>query len=294
MKHQETVDTVSTHGKSRFLDIASRYARNKRALICLLIMLVILFLATFAGLFGTYEESVTVDIMNKLQTPSAEHWFGTDTYGRDLFLRCIYGARTSLVIGISASLCSLIVGGLLGMTAAYYGGNYEAVIMRLLDIFSAVPTVLLAICIVAALGGSTVNIIIALAISRVPAFARIARSSVLGVVGQEYVEAARSGGAYDLRILLRHILPNMLGPIMVQTTTNVAQNILQIASLSFLGLGVPAPAPEWGAIITEAKAVMRMYPHMIWIPGICIMVTSLSINSIGDGLRDALDPRLKS
>ena len=287
-------EDVRVKRKSQVIETAKRYMKNKLAVLGLLIFLVILFFALFAGKFGTYEESVAIDIVNKLKTPSSEHWFGTDTYGRDLFLRCIYGARISLIIGIVASLLSLLVGGLLGMTAAYYGGNYDNITMRMLDIFSAIPTILLAICIVAALGDSTFNIILALAISRMPSFARIARASVLGVSGQEYVEAARAGGTGDMRILLRHVLPNMLGPIMVQTTTNVAQMILQIASLSFLGLGVPSPTPEWGAIITEAKGVMRMFPYMIWIPGICIMAASLSVNLIGDGLRDALDPRLKN
>jgi peptide/nickel transport system permease protein len=287
-------EDVRVKRKSQVIETAKRYMKNKLAVLGLLIFLVILFFALFAGKFGTYEESVAIDIVNKLKTPSSEHWFGTDTYGRDLFLRCIYGARISLIIGIVASLLSLLVGGLLGMTAAYYGGNYDNNAMRMLDIFSAIPTILLAICIVAALGDSTFNIILALAISRMPSFARIARASVLGVSGQEYVEAARAGGTGDMRILLRHVLPNMLGPIMVQTTTNVAQMILQIASLSFLGLGVPSPTPEWGAIITEAKGVMRMFPYMIWIPGICIMAASLSVNLIGDSLRDALDPRLKN
>lgn len=287
-------EDVRVKRKSQVIETAKRYMKNKLAVLGLLIFLVILFFALFAGKFGTYEESVAIDIVNKLKTPSSEHWFGTDTYGRDLFLRCIYGARISLIIGIVASLLSLLVGGLLGMTAAYYGGNYDNNAMRMLDIFSAIPTILLAICIVAALGDSAFNIILALAISRMPSFARIARASVLGVSGQEYVEAARAGGTGDMRILLRHVLPNMLGPIMVQTTTNVAQMILQIASLSFLGLGVPSPTPEWGAIITEAKGVMRMFPYMIWIPGICIMAASLSVNLIGDSLRDALDPRLKN
>ena len=287
-------EDVRVKRKSQVIETAKRYMKNKLAVLGLIIFLVILFFALFAGKFGTYEESVAIDIVNKLKTPSSEHWFGTDTYGRDLFLRCIYGARISLIIGIVASLLSLLVGGLLGMTAAYYGGNYDNNAMRMLDIFSAIPTILLAICIVAALGDSTFNIILALAISRMPSFARIARASVLGVSGQEYVEAARAGGTGDMRILLRHVLPNMLGPIMVQTTTNVAQMILQIASLSFLGLGVPSPTPEWGAIITEAKGVLRMFPYMIWIPGICIMAASLSVNLIGDSLRDALDPRLKN
>ena len=287
-------EDVRVKRKSQVIETAKRYMKNKLAVLGLLIFLVILFFALFAGKFGTYEESVAIDIVNKLKTPSSEHWFGTDTYGRDLFLRCIYGARISLIIGIVASLLSQLVGGLHGMTAAYYRGNYDNNAMRMLDIFSAIPTILLAICIVAALGDSTFNIILALAISRMPSFARIARASVLGVSGQEYVEAARAGGTGDMRILLRHVLPNMLGPIMVQTTTNVAQMILQIASLSFLGLGVPSPTPEWGAIITEAKGVMRMFPYMIWIPGICIMAASLSVNLIGDSLRDALDPRLKN
>lgn len=280
--------------ESQFLEIAQRYAKNRRALFGLALFMIILFFAAFAGMFGTYEESVALDIMHKLQKPSAEHWFGTDTLGRDLFLRCIYGARISLVIGISSSLMSLALGTLLGMTAAYYGGLYENLVMRALDIFSGIPTILLAICVVSALGDSTLNLIMALGISRTPSFSRMARSAVLGVSDQEYVEAARAGGTRDLRILLRHILPNALGPIIVSFTTSVSQMILQIASLSFLGLGVPAPAPEWGAIITEAKTVMRMYPHMIWIPGLCIMSASLSISMIGDGLRDALDPRLKS
>lgn len=275
-------------------ETARRFMKSKLAVLGLCIFLVILFLAVFAGLFGTYEESITQDVMHKLKSPSSEHWFGTDNYGRDLFLRCIYGARISLVIGISASLLSALGGCVVGMTAGFYGGKYDNIVMRLMDVFSAIPTILLAICIVAALGSSTINLVIALAISRVPAFARITRASVLGVAGQEYVEAARAGGTHDSRILIRHIFPNILGPVLVQFTTNVAQMILQTASLSFLGLGVAAPTPEWGAIISGAKSFMRNYPYMIWFPGLSIIAASLSINLIGDGLRDALDPRLKT
>lgn len=271
-----------------------RFCKSKLAVIGLIIFLIILFFAIFAGLFGTYQQSVTQNVMQKLKAPSADHWFGTDNYGRDLFLRCIYGARISLIIGITSSLLSMIGGCLIGMTAGFYGGNYDNIVMRLMDVFSAIPTILLAICIVAALGSSTPNLIIALAISRIPAFARIARASVMGEAGQEYVEAAKAGGTHDARILLRHIFPNMLGPIMIQATTNVAQMILQTASLSFLGLGVAAPTPEWGAIISGAKAYMRSHSYMIWFPGLSIIAASLSINLIGDGLRDALDPRLKS
>ena len=289
---QGTVPREKRNGQ--FKEVVRRYKKSRLAVLGLCIFIIIFFFAASAGLFGSYEDSVTQNIMHKLQKPSAEHWFGTDEYGRDLFLRCIYGARISLVIGISASLLSMLAGCALGMTSAFYGGAYDNIIMRALDIFSAIPTILLAICIVAALGSSTVNLIIALAISRMPAFARIARASVLGVSGQEYVEAARAGGTRDSRILIRHILPNILGPLMVQATTNVAQMILQTASLSFLGLGVSAPTPEWGAIISSAKSYMRVYPFLIWIPGLNIIAASLSINLIGDGLRDALDPRLKS
>ena len=271
-----------------------RYKKSKLAMIGLLIFVIIVLFAAFAGLFGTYEDSITQNIMHKLQTPNAEHWFGTDRYGRDLFLRCIYGARISLVIGLTAMFLAMIVGVMLGMTAGFYGGLYDNLVMRGLDIFSAIPTILLAICVVAALGSSTPNLVIALAISRMPAFARIARASVLGISGQEYVEAARAGGTKDLRILLRHVLPNMLSPLIVQATACVASLILQTASLSFLGLGVPAPTPEWGAIITEGKSFVRTHPYTVWIPGMCVIAASLSVSLIGDGLRDALDPRLKS
>ncbi|MBR6704224.1 MAG: ABC transporter permease [Lachnospiraceae bacterium] len=279
---------------SGFGETFRRYRKSKLAMAGLIVFTIILFFAVGAGLFGTYKESITQHIMEKLQSPSSKHWFGTDAYGRDLFLRCIYGARISLIIGISSSALSMLGGCLIGMTAGFYGGRYDNIIMRVMDIFSSIPTILLAICIVAALGSDTINLIVALAISRIPAFARIARASVMGESGREYVEAAKAGGTRDARIMIRHIFPNILGPLLVQATTNVAQMILQTASLSFLGLGVEAPAPEWGAIISGAKGFMLLYPYMIWIPGLCIILASMSINLIGDGLRDALDPRLKT
>ena len=279
---------------SQFKEIARRFFKNKLATLGFIMFLVVLFFALFAGLFGTYEESITQNIMQKLKVPSAEHWFGTDNYGRDLFLRCIYGARISLSIGFSASILSAVFGTIIGLTAAFYGGKYENFMMRLLDVFSAVPTILLAICVVSALGTSTVNLVLAMAIARTPGFARQARGSALTVAGQEYVEAARCGGTGDIRIMLRHILPNAMAPLIISFTGNISSMILQNASLSFLGLGVPAPAPEWGALISGAKAYMRNFPHMIWFPGICIIVAALSISLMGDGVRDALDPKLKS
>ena len=279
---------------SQLKEIARRFFKNKLATLGFIMFLVVLFFAIFSGLFGTYEESITQNIMQKLKVPSSEHWFGTDNYGRDLFLRCVYGARISLSIGFSASILSAVFGTIIGLTAAFYGGRYENFMMRLLDVFSAVPTILLAICVVSALGTSTANLVLAMAIARTPGFARQARGSALTVAGQEYVEAARCGGTSDARIMLRHILPNAMAPLIITFTGNISSMILQNASLSFLGLGVPAPAPEWGALISGAKAYMRNFPHMIWFPGICIIIAALSISLIGDGLRDALDPKLKS
>ena len=278
---------------SQFKEIARRFFKNKLATLGFILFLIVLFFAIFAGMFGTYEESITQNVMQKLKVPSSEHWFGTDNYGRDLFLRCIYGARISLSIGFSASIVSAVMGTIIGLTAAFYGGRYENFMMRLLDVFSAVPTILLAICVVSALGTSTVNLVLAMAIARTPGFARQARGSALTVAGQEYVEAARCGGTSDARIMLRHILPNAMAPLIISFTGNISSMILQNASLSFLGLGIAAPMPEWGAMISAGKGFLRTYPHMVFAPGLCIIATSLSINLIGDGLRDAMDPRLK-
>ena len=279
---------------SQMKEIARRFFKSKLATFGFILFLIVVFFAVFAGLFGTYEESITQNIMEKNLRPSAEHWFGTDNYGRDLFLRCIYGARISLIISVSSSLLSAVVGSIAGMTAAYYGGKYENIMMRLMDEFSAVPTILLAICVVAALGASSVNLVIAMAFARMPGFTRTARGAALSVVGQEHIEAAKCGGTRDARIILRHVFPNAMAPVIVMFTGNISNMILQNASLSFLGLGVPAPAPDWGAIISGAKGFMRNFPHMVWFPGLCIIAAALSISLIGDGLRDALDPRLKS
>lgn len=279
------------HGQ--FLDIVKRFLNNKSAVVGLIIFAVIVFLAVFAGLFGSYEECITTNIMQKNQTPSAEHWFGTDNYGRDLFLRCIYGARTSLVIGMVTATICLFIGTVLGMTAGFYGGLYDNLVMRFLDMMSSIPSTLMAICVVSALGDGIPNLILAITMSRFGGFARQARAAVLAQAGQEYVEAARAGGVRDFRILGRHIFPNILSLALVNYTLQVSHIILGIATLSFLGLGIAAPMPEWGAMISAGKGFLRTFPHMVFAPGLCIIATSLSINLIGDGLRDAMDPRLK-
>ena len=279
------------HGQ--FLDILKRFLNNKSAVVGLIIFAVIVFFAVFAGLFGSYEECITTNIMMKNKVPSAEFWFGTDNYGRDLFLRCIYGARTSLVIGLVTATICLIIGTTLGMTAGYYGGLYENLVMRFLDMMSSIPSTLMAICVVSALGDGIPNLILAITMSRFGGFARQARAAVLTQAGQEYVEAARAGGVRDFRLLVRHVFPNILSVVLINYTLQVSHIILGIATLSFLGLGIAAPMPEWGAMISAGKGFLRTFPHMVFAPGLCIVATSLSINLIGDGLRDAMDPRLK-
>lgn len=230
----------------------------------------------------------------RLQGPTLKHPFGLDEFGRDILLRVLWGTRYSLFLGVSAIMFSAVVGGLLGSLSGFYGNVLDNVIMRFMDILLAIPSTLLAIAIVAALGTSLVNITTAIAISYIPTFARIVRAAVMSIKDQEFIEAARSVGASDARIILKYIIPNSLAPIIVQSTLGVASAILSIAGLSFLGLGIQPPMPEWGAMLTNARAYMRDAWHITVIPGTAIMLTILSLNLVGDGLRDALDPKLKN
>lgn len=279
--------------ESRLLDTWSRLRRNVGAVIGIVILLIFFLGAIFANQICPAELVTTQNAVIRLQGPSAEHIFGTDAYGRDLFARVLYGSRISLTIGLFTAFFSLILGGILGAAAAYYGGQVDNIIMRIMDIFSAIPGTLLALAIVAALGASMMNLLIAITISSVPGFVRLIRSTVLTVVESDYVEAARACGTRDGRTILRHILPNAIGPIIVQTTTSISGMILQASGLSFIGMGVQPPTPEWGAMISEAREFMRQKPYLMIFPGVCIILAALSFNLIGDGLRDALDPRLR-
>lgn len=279
--------------QSQIKMIFRRFCKNRLALVGLGIILTLITLCLFAEQIAPYDTGINMNLREKLQGPSMAHPLGTDAFGRDLLSRCLHGGKVSLVIGISASLLSLLLGGTIGLVSAYYGGRVDNVIMRVMDIIAAIPTILLALTILAALGASLQNMIIALAVSRISAFARVVRASVMTITGQEYVEAARVGGVSDMRIMFRHVLPNAMGPLIVQTTMNVASMILNAATLSFLGLGVTAPQPEWGAIINEGKDYLRAAPYLIMFPGFMIILSSLSMNLIGDGIRDAMDPKLK-
>lgn len=230
----------------------------------------------------------------RLLSPSGEHLFGTDGNGRDQLARIVHGARISLSLGFFTTIISLGLGGLLGAMCGYYSGLFDEIVMRLMDILMSIPTLLMAIAIVSALEPSIFNLLIAITISQVPGFTRVVRSSVLSVVGEDYIEAARVGGSSDLRIIIHDVLPNAIGPIIVQGTMSIAQMILLCAGLSFIGLGVQPPQPEWGSMLNQAREYMYDYPYLVTIPGVAIALSVFSINLVGDGLRDALDPKLKN
>lgn len=288
-------NSAEKYGKkeSKALEIWNRMRKNVGAMFGLAVIVIFTLCAIFANVICS-EELVTLQNASiRLQGPSAEHIFGTDGYGRDVFARVIFGSRISLTIGLFTAFFSLIIGGTLGAAAAFYGGKVDSIIMRVMDVFTAIPGTLLALAIVAALGASMINLLIAITISSIPSFVRLIRSSVMTVVESDYVEAARACATKDSRIIIRHILPNAIGPIIVQTTSSVSGMILQASGLSFIGMGVQAPTPEWGAMISEAREFMRIAPHMMIFPGACIILAALSFNLIGDGLRDAFDPRLR-
>lgn len=273
-------------------EIWRRFRKSKTAMLGLCLLIFVLSIAIFADVITPYENAISQSA-DRLDSPSAAHIFGTDELGRDLFARIVHGSRYSLLIGVSTSVLALVIGGSLGAIAAYYGGWVDNIIMRLTDVVMTVPPILLSLAVVAALGGSLRNLLIAITISCVPSMLRLVRSVVLGVVDEDYIEAARSYGASDMRIILKYVIPNALGPIIVTTTMNVANMILSAAGLSFLSLGVQPPAPEWGALLSDAKTYMFTAPHLLYIPGIFIVIAALSFNLAGDGLRDALDPKLK-
>ena len=280
--------------QSQFMDTFKRLCRNKTAVIGLIIVIALALIALLSPVFYDYDSQIIkTNYSAALQGPSAEHWFGTDEMGRDIFNRVMYGSTTSLSIGLVTVIVALTGGLVLGAAAGYYGGKVDMIIMRIMDIFLAVPGTLLAICIVASLGNSIMNLVIAQAVSSIPSFSRVVRGAVITARDAEYVEAARAIGAKDARIIFKDVLPNSLAPIIVQTTLQVASVILSIAGLSFIGLGIPAPRPEWGAMLSASRAYIRDYSYMCLFPGLAIMTTILSLNLLGDGLRDAFDPKMK-
>jgi len=280
--------------QSQIKEIWRRFKKNKGSMIGLIMLLLLAFFLIFANLFTSYDAAITQNLSEKLAGPSAQHLFGQDSYGRDILARVLYGGRTSISIAVLATLSSCVVGCALGAIAGYFGGKVDSIIMRGLDIFMSVPDILFTMAVVFALGATTVNLVVALTLAYFTNYVRLVRSQILSLSDLEYVEAARAGGAGSIRIIMSHIFPNAMGVIIVNTTLNVAKIILYEATLGFLGLGMPPPAPEWGQIISDAREYMRVAPHMLLFPALAIVVTACSVNLVGDGLRDAMDPHLKT
>lgn len=270
-----------------------RLKKNKSAMIGLVILAFIVACALLAPVICDEQDCYRQSAEDRLLAPCREHLFGTDAYGRDTFARVMFGARVSLAIGFASAIISLLTGGALGAITAYYGGRVDDIIMRIMDMLMSIPSTLLALCIVAALGGNAFNLFLAMTLSSLPSFCRLSRAAMLPIVGMEYVEAAKAYGSKNWRTMFREVVPNAMGPIVVQTTQSISGKILTASSLSFIGMGVKAPQPEWGGMLSEAREYMRMRPSLVLIPGLFIIATALSFNLFGDGLRDALDPKLK-
>jgi len=289
------MSTVKIKKRSQFANAWRQFKKNKMGMIGLTVFTVLVLLAVLCPMFISYDNDVIMQHNQiRLQTPSVVHIFGTDQYGRDVFSRIVWGARISLFVGVFTVSLALTVGGTIGALAGYFGGKWDNILMRIMDVFLAMPGTILAVAIVGALGPGLFNILLAMAMCRIPQFARIVRSSVLSIRGLEYIEAAKACGTKTPRILWRHVIPNAIGPIVVQCTLHMATTILGVAGLSFIGLGIQPPIPEWGSMLSEAKEQMRYSSYLMVFPGIAIMISVLSLNLIGDGLRDALDPRLKN
>lgn len=271
----------------------SALKKNKIAVVGLIVILLLVFIAFFGEAIAPYDP-LKIDMGSAKQAPSASHWFGTDIQGRDIFSRVLSGTKYSLFVGIGAVAFSLVIGTIVGAIAGYFGGIIDIVFMRIMDMMLAIPSILLAITLMAAFGQGLDKAIIAIGIVSIPEYARIVRSSILSVKENDYVAAAKVIGNNDGRIIFKHILPNVVSSIVVRATLGISTAILDIAALGFLGLGVKPPTPEWGTMLGDAKTYILSLPYMIVFPGIAISITVLAFNLFGDGLRDALDPKARS
>lgn len=268
-----------------------RFLQSRKAAAGLALLAVIALCALLAPYLATHDPAAQT-LADRLQQPSAQHWLGTDDLGRDLFSRLLFGGRIALRAGFLAVGVSLVLGGSMGFVAAYYGGWWDHVLMRLVDMLLAIPTLLLALAVVAALGPGLTNAVLAVGIGSAPAYARVVRAAVLTVREAGYMEAARALGARDGRVMWRHVLPNAAAPVVVQVTLGLGSAIVATAALSFVGLGAQPPTPDWGAMLAQSRAYLRTHHHLVTFPGLAILLTVLAFNMVGDGLRDALDPRL--
>lgn len=286
------MESMSDKGQNTKATVWRRFLRNRKAVIGLVLLVIISLSAIFAPLVATHNPTQQ-NLRNRLQPPSSEHWLGTDNFGRDIYSRIIYGARISLRVGLISVSIALALGGTMGVLGGYFGGRIDSFLMRIVDVLLALPSILLALAIVATIGPGLNNVMIAVGIAYTPNFARVMRAAVLQVRELDYVSASQALGASHLRTMLRHIVPNSLNPVIVQVTLATAGSILAAAGLSFLGLGAQPPTPEWGSMLSAARPYIRVAHHTVTFPGLAIMLTVLSLNMVGDGLRDALDPRIE-
>lgn len=276
-----------------WIDVIKRLFRNYTAVIGMFFVVLFISISIGSNLTFDYDIAISNNFAARLAKPSLMYPFGCDDYGRCVFTRIIFGASISLIIGIISTIVPIIIGGLLGAMAGFYGGRKDNVIMRVLDILHAVPSILLAIAIIAAFGVSTINLILALSVSMIPSYARTVRAQVMGISNQEFVEAAKACGAKNGTIIFKHIIPNSLAPVIVQATMGIGSAVLSTSSLSYLGIGVEAHVPEWGNVLKAGSTFLETNPYIAIFPGIAIIIIVLAFNFFGDGLRDALDPKLK-
>ncbi len=286
------VDVAGAEEHSEFRAVIRHLLRNRGAVVGLAIIGLFVVAAVFAPVLSTHSPTDN-DLTNRLQPISGENWLGTDELGRDLYSRMLYGGRISLGIGLISVIIGIGIGVPIGSVSGYYGGKLDIITQRFIDIMIAFPGILLAIVVVTVLGVGVENVMIATGIASVPIYARLVRGSVLAAKEQSYVAAARAAGIGDFSIIFRHILPNCLAPIIVQSTFQIATSILWAAGLGFLGLGAQAPTPEWGAILSNGRDYIRTAHHLTTYPGLAILFMVLGFNLVGDGLRDALDPKTR-
>lgn len=279
--------------RSSLSEVWSRLRKNKIAMVSLIGILIIVLIAVFADVIVDYDYGITHNVREKLLEPSSTHLFGTDQYGRDFFARVIHATRTDLCISLVSTAIAVICGTILGCIGAYFGKAVDMVIMRICDILSGIPGMVLAMAICAGLGGGTTQLLIALSIGGIPLHTRMIRSKAISVSGMEYIEAAGALGSGTFRTLMKHLVPNVDSMIIIQFTGSIAQNIMMCASLSFINLGVESPTPEWGILLSDGMTYMKISPWLAIFPGIFIVFLSLCINTFGDCVRDAFDPKLK-
>ena len=278
--------------QSQWKMVVRRLMKNKIAMLGLFILIIIILACLFAPLIAPYS-ATEMDYANILSTPSKEHWFGCDALGRDIFSRILYGGRYSLALGFAGSMFGSLIGLVFGLIAGYAGGQTDMILMRVIDIISAIPGMLLAIIISTALGSGFFNTVIALSVGSIPGTIRQVRALCLKEREQEYIEACRANNCSHIKIMFKHMLPNIISPMIVGMTMGIGMTIMSASGLSFIGLGIQPPTPEWGAMLSDGRSYVLLYPHLMLFPGLAITLLVLSVNLLGDGLRDALDPRLK-